>query len=426
MQHAMVHPPHRAQRAQRARPAPRSAPRPAAQALPGLAGGAAGPAALLPLLHCIHRWVGGPVGSLPRLRTFCPGCGAAAERSSGLDSVRPDCSCSKWGFPQVRAAAPLLSSRPACRVGQRSGTASDTAFGTAPCWYCSDRGGAGAPRGRDVLGAQRRAGGGGQPGAGGRPLFSGHGQLYPSFLLRMRRAAPAPAAHHCGALGAVGEPVALSRRAGPDCLPGGSAEGAQWAEPGFAPWGRAEPQRATCYWDLPPPARLPARTSRAPQVYRGRLRSSGEEVAVKVQRPGIGDSIALDMVLLRRLMAALDAAIPQVGDLRAEGLFLFEAFEGGVVVPPVCSGWWLCGAAAVRQHWTPQIYRRWAVLGCPYMSAPCVHVCGFVCHGGHLPGGHSAPQPGTPGGLRPSASRWAVVVWGAFPSPSQYASQPCR
>lgn len=48
------------------------------------------------------------------------------------------------------------------------------------------------------------------------------------------------------------------------------------------------------------------------QVYRGRLRSTGEEVAVKVQRPGIGDSIALDMVLLRRLMASIDINIPQV------------------------------------------------------------------------------------------------------------------
>lgn len=51
---------------------------------------------------------------------------------------------------------------------------------------------------------------------------------------------------------------------------------------------------------------------RALQVYRGRLRSTGEEVAVKVQRPGIGDSIALDMVLLRRLMASIDINIPQV------------------------------------------------------------------------------------------------------------------
>ena len=49
------------------------------------------------------------------------------------------------------------------------------------------------------------------------------------------------------------------------------------------------------------------------QVYRGRLLSTGEEVAVKVQRPGIGDTIALDMVLLRRLMSAIDANMPQLG-----------------------------------------------------------------------------------------------------------------
>lgn len=48
------------------------------------------------------------------------------------------------------------------------------------------------------------------------------------------------------------------------------------------------------------------------QVYRGRLRSTGEEVAVKVQRPGIGENIAIDMVLLRRLMAAFDAALPRL------------------------------------------------------------------------------------------------------------------
>lgn len=42
------------------------------------------------------------------------------------------------------------------------------------------------------------------------------------------------------------------------------------------------------------------------QVYRGRLRSTGEEVAIKVQRPSIGDGIAVDMLLLRRLMQVVD------------------------------------------------------------------------------------------------------------------------
>ena len=47
-------------------------------------------------------------------------------------------------------------------------------------------------------------------------------------------------------------------------------------------------------------------------MYKARLRSTGEQVAVKVQRPGIGESIAVDMVLLRRLVAAIDANIPAV------------------------------------------------------------------------------------------------------------------
>eukprot|EP00884_Botryococcus_braunii_P007201 jgi/Botrbrau1/16482/Bobra.0142s0076.1 len=49
------------------------------------------------------------------------------------------------------------------------------------------------------------------------------------------------------------------------------------------------------------------------QVYRGRLRSTGEEVAVKVQRPGIGESIALDMLLLRRLMMTIDNNLHEIG-----------------------------------------------------------------------------------------------------------------
>lgn len=48
------------------------------------------------------------------------------------------------------------------------------------------------------------------------------------------------------------------------------------------------------------------------QVYRGVLRETGESVAVKVQRPGIGESIAVDMLLLRRLMAVVDNNLPQV------------------------------------------------------------------------------------------------------------------
>uniref|UniRef100_A0A7S3QQ29 Protein kinase domain-containing protein n=1 Tax=Dunaliella tertiolecta TaxID=3047 RepID=A0A7S3QQ29_DUNTE len=50
------------------------------------------------------------------------------------------------------------------------------------------------------------------------------------------------------------------------------------------------------------------------QVYRATLRSTGEEVAVKVQRPGIGESIAVDMLLLRRLMGVVDTyLLPALG-----------------------------------------------------------------------------------------------------------------
>jgi len=47
------------------------------------------------------------------------------------------------------------------------------------------------------------------------------------------------------------------------------------------------------------------------QVYKGRLRS-GEVVAVKVQRPGIADSIAVDMLLLRRLISVVDRTTPEI------------------------------------------------------------------------------------------------------------------
>lgn len=36
-----------------------------------------------------------------------------------------------------------------------------------------------------------------------------------------------------------------------------------------------------------------------PQVYKGRLRSNGKAVAVKVQRPGVREQIALDVYILR-------------------------------------------------------------------------------------------------------------------------------
>lgn len=41
------------------------------------------------------------------------------------------------------------------------------------------------------------------------------------------------------------------------------------------------------------------------QVYKAVLKTSGEAVAVKVQRPGVVDQIALDVYILRRLAAAV-------------------------------------------------------------------------------------------------------------------------
>jgi len=50
------------------------------------------------------------------------------------------------------------------------------------------------------------------------------------------------------------------------------------------------------------------------QVYKAVARATGEQVAVKVQRPSIGDSIAVDMLLLRRLIAVVDkTALPALG-----------------------------------------------------------------------------------------------------------------
>jgi len=42
------------------------------------------------------------------------------------------------------------------------------------------------------------------------------------------------------------------------------------------------------------------------QVYRGKLRSSGDEVAVKVQRPGLDDKICVDMYIFRQFAQLLD------------------------------------------------------------------------------------------------------------------------
>ena len=60
-------------------------------------------------------------------------------------------------------------------------------------------------------------------------------------------------------------------------------------------------------------------------MYKGRL-LTGEAVAIKVQRPNIGDTIAVDMLLLRRLMGVVDEHLPQVG---GTGATATEEGEGG-------------------------------------------------------------------------------------------------
>ena len=65
---------------------------------------------------------------------------------------------------------------------------------------------------------------------------------------------------------------------------------------------------------LPPPS-LPTPPS-TPQVYRARLASDGTDVAVKVQRPGVEPTIALDVFVLRQLIGAAQKAAGFSRDLR--------------------------------------------------------------------------------------------------------------
>lgn len=52
------------------------------------------------------------------------------------------------------------------------------------------------------------------------------------------------------------------------------------------------------------------------QVYRGVLASTGQEVAVKVQRPGVEPTVALDVYLLRRGIGVAQKAAGITRDLR--------------------------------------------------------------------------------------------------------------
>lgn len=53
------------------------------------------------------------------------------------------------------------------------------------------------------------------------------------------------------------------------------------------------------------------------QVYRAVLASTGEEVAVKVQRPGVDVTIALDVYLLRKSIGVAQKAAGIRRDLRS-------------------------------------------------------------------------------------------------------------
>ena len=53
------------------------------------------------------------------------------------------------------------------------------------------------------------------------------------------------------------------------------------------------------------------------QVYRARIKTTGQEVAVKVQRPGLEPKIVLDAHVLRWLAAILQRLFKTRSDLRA-------------------------------------------------------------------------------------------------------------
>lgn len=83
------------------------------------------------------------------------------------------------------------------------------------------------------------------------------------------------------------------------------------------------------YTDLTPD---PIAAASLGQVYRGRLKSTGEEVAVKVQRPDLRERITIDLYILRRLAAWGQKAVKQVrsdlvGILDELGERIFEEMD---------------------------------------------------------------------------------------------------
>lgn len=131
------------------------------------------------------------------------------------------------------------------------------------------------------------------------------------------------------------------------------------------------------------PAPVPLAAASLGQVYRGVLRSSGEAVAVKVQRPGVAASIALDVYILRQARAAAVAlrallplaegmcssgdfaearsdSVPLAGGAKEHGGCSAAAHRASInlasALACACSCWRWCGACASS---TPTCRRCW-------------------------------------------------------------------
>ncbi len=90
------------------------------------------------------------------------------------------------------------------------------------------------------------------------------------------------------------------------------------------------------------------------QVYKGRL-LTGEAVAVKVQRPSIGEDIAIDMLLLRRLMKFVDDNLPQASACSSNNV---------VHTAP--------GASCKANSCTPSAVERDAAVGPQFLACLCI------------------------------------------------------
>ena len=69
-----------------------------------------------------------------------------------------------------------------------------------------------------------------------------------------------------------------------------------------------------------------------PQVYRARLRSTGEEVAVKVQRPGALSTISKDLYVMRRAVGVYEQIIRRFTAQTTDYQSLVSTFAEGACV----------------------------------------------------------------------------------------------